>query len=161
FKARPVDAASGAGLLALVQALSQRAGLPAVPRVYLIPSATLNAFAIGTPARCVIGLTSGLLERLDSREIAGVLAHEITHVRNNDIWVMSLADIFSRLTRVMSFFSLVLFFITVPAWFLTGAPVPWMAIGILYFAPTFSSLLQLALSRSREYDADLGGAVLT
>src|SRR5262249_1916388 len=55
FKARPVDAASGAGLLALVQALSQRAGLPAVPRVYLIPSATLNAFAIGTPARCVIG----------------------------------------------------------------------------------------------------------
>src|SRR5262249_24744120 len=145
----------------LVQALAKRAQLPAVPRVYLIPSATLNAFAIGTPARCVIGLTSGLLERLDEREVAGVLAHEITHIRNNDIWVMSLADILSRLTRIMAFFSLFLFFISVPAWLLRGTPVPWIAIGILYFAPTLSSLLQLALSRSREYDADLGGATLT
>jgi heat shock protein HtpX len=161
FKARPIDPVSGAGLLALVYSLAQRAGLPAVPRVYLIPSATLNAFAIGTPARCVIGLTSGLLERLDEREVSGVLAHEITHIRNNDIWVMSLADILSRLTRIMSFFSLILFFISVPAWLLMGTPIPWVAIGILYFAPTLSSLLQLALSRSREYDADLGGAILT
>src|SRR5215469_7873786 len=161
FKARPVDPASGAGLLALVRGLSERAGLPAVPRVYLIPSTTLNAFAIGTPARCVIGLTSALLERLDQRELAGVLAHEITHVRNNDIWVMSLADMLSRLTRIMAFFSLILLFISVPAWFLMRMPIPWLAIGILYFAPTLSSLLQLALSRSREYDADLGGATLT
>jgi heat shock protein HtpX len=161
FNARPIDPVSGAGLLALVHTLAQRAGLPAVPRVYLIPSATLNAFAIGTPARCVIGLTSGLLERLDERELSGVLAHEITHVRNNDIWVMSLADILSRLTRVMSFFSVLLFLISVPAWLLMKTPVPWVAIGILYFAPTLSSLLQLALSRSREYDADLGGATLT
>jgi heat shock protein HtpX len=161
FKARPIDTANGAGLIALVNALAKSAGLPAVPRIYLIPSATLNAFAIGTPARCVIGLTSGLLERLDERELRGVLAHEITHISNNDIWVMSLADILSRLTRIMSFFSLLLFFISVPAWLLKGTPVPWIAIGILYFAPTFSSLLQLALSRSREYDADLGGAVLT
>jgi heat shock protein HtpX len=161
FKARPIDPVSGAGLLALVHTLAQRAGLPAVPRVYLIPSATLNAFAIGTPARCVIGLTSGLLERLDEREVSGVLAHEITHVRNNDIWVMSLADILSRLTRFMSFFSVLLFLISVPAWILMKTPVPWVAIGILYFAPTLSSLLQLALSRSREYDADLGGATLT
>jgi heat shock protein HtpX len=161
FKARQVDPASGAGLVALVRALAQRAQLPAVPRVYLIPSATLNAFAIGTPGRCVIGLTSGLLDRLDERELTGVLAHEITHVRNNDIWVMSLADVLSRLTRIMSFFSLFLFFISVPAWLMMGTPVPWAAIGILYFAPTLSSLLQLALSRSREYDADLGGATLT
>jgi heat shock protein HtpX len=161
FKARPIDPASGAGLLGLVRALAQRAGLPAVPRVYLIPSATLNAFAIGTPARCVIGVTSGLLERLDERELRGVLAHEITHVRNNDIWVMSLADILSRLTRIMSFLALFLFFISVPAWFLMRTPVPWAAIAILYFAPTLSSLLQLALSRSREYEADLGGALLT
>jgi heat shock protein HtpX len=161
FNARPIDPASGAGLLALVRALAERAGLPAVPRLYLIPSATLNAFAIGTPARCVIGLTSGLLDRLDERELAGVLAHEITHVRNNDIWVMSLADIFSRLTRIMSFFSLFLFFISVPAWLLMRTSIPWIAIAILYFAPTLSSLLQLALSRAREYDADLGGAALT
>ncbi len=161
FSARPVDPIGGAGLLAIVRALAERAELPAVPRVYLIPSATMNAFAIGTPARCVIGMTYGLLDRLDQRELAGVLAHEITHVRNNDIWVMSLADILSRLTRIMSFFALFLFFIGVPAWLMTGMPVPWAAIALLYFAPTLSSLLQLALSRSREYDADLGGAALT
>ncbi|MBI4724664.1 MAG: M48 family metalloprotease, partial [Rhodomicrobium sp.] len=113
FSARPVDPIGGAGLLAIVRALAERAELPAVPRVYLIPSATMNAFAIGTPARCVIGMTYGLLDRLDQRELAGVLAHEITHVRNNDIWVMSLADILSRLTRIMSFFALFLFFIGV------------------------------------------------
>jgi heat shock protein HtpX len=161
FNAKPVDAANGAPLLAIVRTLAVRAHLPAVPRVYLIPSATLNAFAIGTPERCIIGVTAGLLDRLDGRELAGVLAHEITHVSNNDIWVMSLADILSRLTRLMSFFALFLFFMSVPAWLLMGTPVPWAAIGILYFAPSLSSLLQLALSRSREYDADLGGAALT
>ncbi|MGA7324415.1 MAG: zinc metalloprotease HtpX [Rhodomicrobium sp.] len=161
FKARPADPMAGASLLALVQALSQRAGLRTTPRVYVIPSAALNAFAIGTRARCVIGITSGLLETLTHRELAGVLAHGITHVRNNDIWVMSLADILSRLTRTMSFFAIFLFFISVPAWLVMGTPIPWAAIGLLYFAPTLSSLLQLALSRSREYDADLGGAILT
>jgi heat shock protein HtpX len=161
FNARPIDSSSGAGLIAIVRELSARAGLPEVPRVYLIPSATLNAFAIGTPERCVIGVTSGLLDRLDRRELAGVLGHEITHVRNNDIWVMSLADILSRLTRFMSLFAMLLFFLSVPAWLLTGKAVPWAAIALLYFAPALSSLLQLALSRSREYDADLGGATLT
>jgi len=103
FKASPLDPIRGAGIYDIVQALAGRAGLPAVPRIYLIQSATLNAFAIGTPARCVIGITSGLLYRLDQREVAAVLAHEMTHVRNNDIWVMSLADVLSRLTRTMSF----------------------------------------------------------
>lgn len=161
FKARPVDPIAGANLLAIVHALSLRAGLSATPKVYIIPSATLNAFAIGTRARCLIGVTSGLLETLTQRELAGVLAHEITRVRNNDIWVMSLADILSRLTRTMWFFAMFLFFISVPAWFIIRTPVPWAAIGLLYFTPTLSSLLQLALSRSREYDADLGGAILT
>ena len=90
-----------------------------------------------------------------------MLAHEITHVRNNDIWVMSLADILSRFTRSMSFFAIFLFFLSVPVTVFRGTPVPWVAIMLLYFAPTFSSLLQLALSRSREFDADLGGASLT
>jgi heat shock protein HtpX len=127
----------------------------------VIPSPTLNAFAVGTPSHYSLGVTEGLLRRLDVRELAGVLAHEITHVRNNDIWVMSLADILSRFTRSLSFFAVFLFFVSVPAAFVSGKPMPWLAIGILYFAPTLSSLLQLALSRSREYDADLGGASLT
>ncbi len=161
FKARPIDASYGAEIVGLVQTLSQRAGLKAAPRLYVVPSQTMNAFAVGTPSRYSLGVTEGILRRLEFRELAGVLAHEITHVRNNDIWVMSLADILSRFTRSMSFFAVFLFFLSVPATVFTGTPVPWLAIALLYFAPALSSLLQLALSRSREFDADLGGASLT
>ena len=161
FHARPIDGSYGGEIVRLVQALSQRAGLKAAPRLYLVPSQTMNAFAVGTPSRYSLGVTEGLLRRLEFRELAGVLAHEITHVRNNDIWVMSLADILSRFTRSMSFFAVFLFFLSVPATVFTGTPAPWLAIALLYFAPTLSSLLQLALSRSREFDADLGGASLT
>ena len=160
FNARPIDPSRAGDIIQIVRILSDRAGLSAAPRLYLIPSPTLNAFAIGTPSSYSIGITEGLLRRLDLRELAGVLAHEITHVRNNDIWVMSLADILSRLTRTMSFFAVVLFFLSVPA-ALMGTAMPWSAIAILYFAPTLSSLLQLALSRAREYDADLGAVTLT
>jgi heat shock protein HtpX len=161
FKATPVDPIRGAQIYTIVSALAARAELPAVPKIYLVPSETLNAFAIGTPSRCIIGITSGLLARLNEREVAGVLAHEITHVRNNDIWVMSLADVLSRLTRAMSFFALLLLLFGIPLSLMTGQSIPLGAIVLLYFAPTLSSLLQLALSRSREYDADLGGAALT
>ena len=161
FNARPIDASYSGEIVRLVEALSQRAGLKVAPRLYLVPSQTMNAFAVGTPSRYSLGVTEGLLRRLGPRELAGVLAHEITHVRNNDIWVMSLADILSRFTRSMSFFAIFLFFLSVPATIFTGTPVPWLAIALLYFAPALSSLLQLALSRSREFDADLGGASLT
>ena len=161
FNARPIDPSRGADIVRLVQLLSERAGLKTVPRLYVVPSQTMNAFAVGTLSRYSLGVTEGLLRRLDSRELAGVLAHEIAHVRNNDIWVMSLADILSRFTRSMSFFAIFLFFLSVPATVFRGTPVPWVAIMLLYFAPTLSSLLQLALSRSREFDADLGGASLT
>jgi heat shock protein HtpX len=161
FKATPVDPLHGGDLLRLVRELAERAGLKTVPRVYIIPSAAMNAFAVGTPSSYSLGVTNGLLRRLDFRELAGVLGHEITHVRNNDIWVMSLADILSRFTRSLSFFALFLLFVSVPATFVTGAPMPWAAIALLYFAPAISSVLQLALSRSREYDADLGAATLT
>jgi heat shock protein HtpX len=161
FRAKPVDPKRGGEIVYIVQALSERAGLSAMPRVYIIPSPTLNAFAVGTPSNYTLGVTEGLLGRLNYRELAGVLAHEITHVRNNDIWVMSLADILSRFTRSMAFFAIILFFVSVPATLIAGTPMPWAAIAILYFAPALSNLLQLALSRSREYDADLGAAALT
>jgi heat shock protein HtpX len=161
FNARPVDPFRGGALYRLVRELSGRAGLTAVPRLYVIPSPTLNAFAVGAPSRYSLAITEGLIRRLDGRELAGVLAHEIAHIRNNDIWVMSLADILSRFTRGMSFAGLFVFFLSLPAALFAGASMPWAAIALLYFAPALSSLLQLALSRSREYDADLGAAHLT
>lgn len=160
FKARKIDPARDHQITPIVQALVRRAELGKQPTLYIIPSPTLNAFAIGNRENASIGITEGLLQQLNLRELAGVLAHEITHVRNNDIWVMSLADVLSRLTRVLSLVAIVLFFISIPAMW-SGQSFPWAAILMLYFAPTLSSLLQLALSRAREYDADLGAATLT
>jgi heat shock protein HtpX len=157
FKARPVRPGEGGQVAEIIRVLAQRAGLQNAPKLYVIPSETLNAFAVGSRDSAALSITEGLLRRLELRELAGVLAHEITHVRNNDIWVMSLADMFGRLTRLMSMTAIFLGFF----FLLTGRPIPWAGILILYFAPTLASLLQLALSRSREYDADLGAAELT
>jgi heat shock protein HtpX len=161
FRGRLVSPASGNPLTLVLGELARRAGLPSVPRLYVIPSATLNAFATGTRSSASIALTEGMLRRLELHEIAAVLAHEIAHVRNNDLWVMSLADMMSRLTRLMSLLAVFLFFVTLPLSFAGGQAVPWFAILLLYLAPAVASLLQLALSRSREYDADLGAAILT
>jgi heat shock protein HtpX len=89
------------------------------------------------------------------------LAHEVSHIANNDLWIMGLADTFSRLTQIMSWFGVFLVVFSLPTILAGGAGVPWAAIALLYFAPTIGNLLQLALSRAREYDADLEGATLT
>ena len=151
----------GTRLLRAVEELARRAGLPAVPKLYIIPSPILNAFATGTQSDSVIAITHGMLTNLDARELTGVLAHEIGHIRHNDLWVMNLADTLSRYTHFMSMLGVLLFLINLPLAFLDRAPISWIGIILLYFAPTLSSLLQLGLSRSREYGADLEGADLT
>src|SRR5262245_9949497 len=93
YRARRIDPRRGGQILHIVDALSDRAELPAAPRVYVIPSMTLNAFAVGTPQKAVIGITEGLLRSLSLREIAGVLAHEISHGRNHDLAVMAVEDL--------------------------------------------------------------------
>lgn len=161
YRARPIDPRSGGQLLDVVNILARRAELPSVPAVYVIPSSTLNAFATGSPARSAIAITEGLLRRLTLREIVGVLAHEMSHVRNNDLWVMGLADLMTRFTQSLSLVAMVLAVLNVLA-ILTGEMlVSWLAILLLYLAPTLASLLQLGLSRAREYDADLEAAMLT
>ncbi len=161
FRARRLNPAEAGQLTTVVETLSARANLPAVPRLNLIPSPTLNAFAVGNRADAAIAVSAGLLERLSLREIAGVLAHEISHIANNDLWIMGLADTLSRLTQIMSWFGVLLLLFNLPAILAGGTGVPWAAVALLYFAPTIGSLLQLALSRAREYDADLEGAALT
>jgi heat shock protein HtpX len=122
---------------------------------------TLNAFATGTPRNSAIALTEGLLRRLTLRETAGVLAHEMSHIRNNDLQVMGLADIVTRFLQLMSYAALALAIMNVFALLTHGETVSWLAIALLYLAPALSSLLQLALSRTREFDADLEAAGLT
>ncbi len=143
--------------------LARRAGLPRPPELYYVPSRMLNAFAVGDPHDSAIAMTDGMLRRLDLRELAGVMAHEISHIRNNDLWVIALADTVSRLTSVLAFAGTLLLFLSIPMLVaVEGGGVRWLLAGaILTAAPTVGALLQLALSRAREYDADLDAAGLT
>lgn len=161
YRAKPVDPRYGGQLSHVVEVLADRAELPAHPRLYVIPSMTLNAFATGTRERAAIAVTEGLLRRLSLREVAGVLAHEMSHIRNNDLAVMALADAMTRFTQMMSYVAVFLALMNIPALLFGEAPFPWTAILLLYLAPSASSLLQLGLSRTREYDADVEGAGLT
>jgi heat shock protein HtpX len=160
YGGRRVTPYAGGSLLRAVEELARRAGLPSAPKLYVIPSPILNAFATGTQNDSVIAVTHGMLSTLGPREILGVLAHEMGHIRHNDLWVMNLADTLSRFTHFMSMFGVLLFLFNLPLMFLGNAPISWLGIFLLYFAPTISSLMQLGLSRAREYGADLEGARL-
>ena len=161
YRARQLDPRHGGQIVHIVDVLSDRAELAAAPRVYVIPSMTLNAFATGTPQNAVIGITEGLLRRLGINELAGVLAHEISHIRNNDLAVMGLADVLTRITQGLAYLAIVLALVNLPAFLLGEAEFSLLALVLLYLAPTVGSLIQLGLSRTREYDADLEGASLT
>ncbi len=160
YRARKVPRAQDQ-LSLILDELSRRAELPARPDLYLIPSATLNAFATGTQAHAAIGITEGLLRRLSLREVAGVLAHEVSHINNNDLRLMNLADIMTRFVQMLSYVALVLVILNVLGMLMGDAPFSWWAVIVLYFAPALSSLLQLGLSRAREFDADIEAAQLT
>lgn len=161
YGARRVGNVYGAPLLHVVGELAARAGLTVVPKLYVIPSPILNAFATGTRSDPLLAITQGMLNSLNSRELTAVLAHEVAHIRHNDLWIMNLADMMSRLTHFMSMMGMFLFFFNLPIMLLGGDTFPWIGILLLYFAPTAASLLQLGLSRAREYDADIEGAMLS
>lgn len=161
YRGELVDPVRGGQLARLVEVLAARSELPALPRLYVIPSATLNAFAAGQPEHAAIGITEGLLRRLSMREVAGVLAHEVSHIKNNDLFVMGLADAMTRFSQVLAYVAVLLAVLNIPAWLIGQPTFSWAAIVVLYLAPTVSSLLQLALSRAREFDADREAAGLT
>lgn len=148
-------------LSSLLDVLTYRAGLSQRPKLYVIPSMTLNAFATGTPQHSAIAITEGLLRRLTLREISGVLAHEISHVRSNDLEVMGLADVMTRFLQLLSYVALALAALNLFAMLTGEQVVSWWTVLLLYAAPAVSSLLQLGLSRAREFDADREAAVLT
>jgi heat shock protein HtpX len=162
YRARRVTADAAPGLINILDVLSERAALKERPALFVIPSLTLNAFATGFPGHAAIGITEGLVRKLSMQELAAVLAHEISHIRNNDLTVMAIADIASRIVQGMSYAAVFFLAINMVSLLVDGeASISWFAILILYLAPVLSSLMQLALSRTREYDADLEAAVLT
>ncbi len=161
YGARPLHRTEAPGLYRLLDVLAERARLPRIPELYYVPTPAMNAFAVGKRREPIISVTDGLLRNLTSRELTGVLAHELSHVRSNDIWVMTLADTVSRLTRWLSLMGQLLLFINLPLMLFGGGGISWLAILLLIFAPTISVLLQLALSRTREFDADLDAVQIT
>lgn len=161
YRGRRVVPQPGDQLSEVLEALTQRAELPRLPQLYVVPSMALNAFAAGKPEHAVIALTEGLLRRLTLREIAGVMAHEISHIRNNDLWVMGVADALTRTTQALSYVAVFLAVLNLVAAFQGEQYASWWAVVFLYLAPLLSNLLQLGLSRAREFDADLEGAQLT
>ena len=148
-------------LNALLNVLAHRADLPSRPDLYVIPSLTINAFAVGSPDHSAVAVTEGLLRRLSMREISGVLAHEISHIRNNDLWVLGIADVITRFLQLLSYVALALALMNVIAALDGHRYVSWWLVALLYLAPMASSILQLGLSRAREFDADLEAAALT
>lgn len=145
----------------ILASLARRAELPAVPDLHYLPSAVPNAFAVGSPESSAIAVSDGLLRILSLRELTGVLAHETSHIAHRDLWIMGLADVMSRVTALMSLVGQFILLVNLPLLLVGAVVVPWIVPLLLLFAPTIMSLLQLALSRAREFDADLGAARLT
>lgn len=153
FRAREVDARSAPELHGIVAQLAGRAGLP-TPKVHLIDSDQPNAFATGRdPAHASVAATTGLLRRLSWNEVAGVMAHELAHVRNRDTLVMTVTATLAGAIAMLAQFGM---------FFGRGARnSPFGLVGLLavmIVAPLAAGLVQMAVSRSREYAADRAGA---
>ncbi len=161
YGARPLRPAEAPELHAVLAELARRAELPRPPALWWVPSPILNAFAVGTPERAAVAVTDGILRTLTLRELTGVLAHEVSHIRNHDLWLMQLADAMSRFVSLLSWFGQLLLLVNLPLYLTGRAVYPWFGVLVMVFAPTLMALLQLALSRAREFDADLDAAGLT
>ena len=141
-----------------VNALRQRADLDAMPQLYCLPGTKMMAFSTGSQDQPVIALSMGALQHLSSRELHGIIAHELAHVASGDMTLLMMSEVMARLTRTFATLGLLL-----AIWLAIASEmrVPLITIVILAMAPTAVSLLQLALSRHREYDADDYAADLT
>ncbi|MGR9105824.1 MAG: zinc metalloprotease HtpX [Gammaproteobacteria bacterium] len=161
YGAIQVGAQQAPELWTAVSRLAERAGLEKDPDLYYVPSRIVNSFAVGSRKRSAVAVSDGLLRQLDLRELVGVLAHEISHIRSNDLWVLALADMFSRMTSALSLIGQILLVLNLPLILVSNVAINWFAILLLIFAPNLSALAQLALARTREFDADLNAVRLT
>jgi heat shock protein HtpX len=153
--AEEIDEANAPEFFAIVRSLAERAELP-MPRVYLIDSDQPNAFATGrNPENAAVAATTGLLDRLSRDEIAGVMAHELGHVRNRDTLIMTVAATIAGAIGLLANFAI----------FFGGRrdnPLGIIgALAMMILAPLGAMLVQMAISRSREYEADKAGAEIS
>jgi heat shock protein HtpX len=161
YRAQPADEASAPGLCQMVARLAERAAIP-MPRVYIIPQEQPNAFATGrSPRHAAVAVTEGLLQIMEGAELEGVIAHELAHVRNRDILigavVATMAGAIMMLSRMAQFGAI----------FGGGRDSEGergsglTALFVAIFAGLAAVLIQMAISRSREYQADAAGAAIS
>jgi len=148
-------------LYRVLDILYRRAGLSSETQLFLVPATDLNAFAVGDAREGGIALTHGLLRALTLRQLAGVLAHEVSHLRHGDTRVMSMAATMTRLTIWGAFLVQLGLLLMLPMVVAGEIRMPWLELLAVAVAPSASTLLQLALSRNREFTADLEAAALT
>lgn len=152
YRARPVDRASAPAFYGIVEQLADNAGLP-MPRVYIIDDPQPNAFATGrNPQNAAVAATTGLLKRLTAEEIAGVMAHELAHVKNRDTLTMTITATIAGAISMLANFGL---------FFGDNRNNPLGLVGailVMILAPLAAALVQMAISRTREYAADREGA---
>ncbi|MFH1331582.1 MAG: zinc metalloprotease HtpX [Actinomycetota bacterium] len=157
--AKPVEEHEVPNVYSIVRSLTQREDMP-MPRIYLIPSAQPNAFATGrSPRHAAVAVTAGILQVMDLQELEGVLAHELSHVRNRDVLIATIA---ATVAAALSFL------MRMALWGGLGSnrrhnDAFSMAIGLvgIILAPLAAVVIQMAISRSREFEADRSGAEMT
>jgi heat shock protein HtpX len=153
--AREIGPADAPRLYAMTETLAQRAGLP-MPKLYVIEEDQPNAFATGrNPENAAVAVNTGLLTRLSEEEVAGVVAHELAHIRNRDTLIMTITATIAGAISMLAQFG----------FFFRGGsgenrPNPIIMIAMLILAPMAAMIVQMAISRSREYEADKVGAMI-
>ncbi|HLO87271.1 MAG TPA: zinc metalloprotease HtpX [Nostocaceae cyanobacterium] len=159
YNAQPVSESEAPGLYRIVQRLSSRANIP-TPRVYIVPSQTANAFATGRdPEHSAVAVTQGILDILPEEELEGVIAHELTHIINRDTLTQAVA---ATVAGAISFLAQMLSY---SLWWGGSRDDergnPFGVLLTVVLAPVAATIIQLAISRTREYSADAGAAKLT
>jgi heat shock protein HtpX len=158
YGAREVDEASAPQLYALVRDLAARAGLP-MPKIYMIENDQPNAFATGRdPQHAAVAVNTGLMRLLSPEEVAGVLAHELSHVRHRDTLTMTMTAVIAGAIGMLANFA----FFLGPRDDDRNAPSGALgALLVAILAPIAAMLVQMAISRTREYEADRSGAEIS
>lgn len=155
YRGREVDSASEPRLYGIVSELAQRAGLP-MPKVYVIPDQTPNAFATGRgPRHAAVAATEGILALLDDDELAGVMAHELAHVKHRDILTGTIAATVAGAVAMVGRFAAA----SGQSRSSRSSPLGLMVVAL--GAPFAAMVIRMAISRTREYAADAGGAEIS
>jgi heat shock protein HtpX len=159
--ARKITPFNAPALHSMLKEISESAALVSMPSLYYIQERILNAFTIGLSRNASIVLTEPLIQYLSPAELKGVIAHEVSHIKNGDTWILGLANTARTLTSWLSCFGIFFLLFNVSLFLTAASGLLFLLLLLVIGAPLLSTFLFLALSRTREFDADIGAVKLT